>query len=501
MAVAAEHRSPWRRLGASGWQALPKGGVLSEESWRARHRGIVVVLWAHVLALPVIGVLRDQPLGGAVLEASVVGLFALAACLSHLGTTTRSAAATLGLVSSSAVLVHFFDGLIEAHFHFFVVVAVVALYQKWLPFLVAVGFVLLQHSVIGALFPHQVYSHAQGQANPWAWAVVHGSLILAESLTCLMYWRVSENALDREREARAQLADAHQDLADAQELSGMGSWDWDIGSGRVSWSDQLYLLAGLRKESFTPSIQSFLDLVHPEDRPEVAALLTAAAADPTGLDFECRWVRADGEIRVVHSLSEFVAAPDGTVQSMFGTVHDVTERRLMQEEIERLAFRDALTGLANRRLFLDRLEHVLSSQPRSGRSCAVLFLDLDDFKRVNDTLGHSAGDELLREVGRRLQGAVRPTDTVARLGGDEFALLLEDVDLASATALAERVQSMLRQKVWLQGTELCVRASIGIAVAEEDVTADDILRDADAAMYAVKIGGKDSYRGFPCTRP
>ena len=169
-----------------------------------RHRGITVLLWLHVAALPVVGVLRGETPGHSMFEAAIVAIFGVGACLRRLSITTRSALATLGLVICSAILVHFFDGLIEMHFHFFVMVAVVALYQAWQPYLLAVGFVLLQHSLVGAVAPHQVYSHHSGSAHPWWWALVHGSFILAESITCLMYWRVSEDALDENaRRARA----------------------------------------------------------------------------------------------------------------------------------------------------------------------------------------------------------------------------------------------------------------------------------------------------------
>lgn len=291
------------------------------------------------------------------------------------------------------------------------------------------AFVLLQHSLVGAIAPDEVYDHAEGRADPWTWALVHGVFILAESITCLLYWRVSEDALHRERQDLAELGRAHQDLAEAQALSGVGSWDWDIPSDSVVWSDQLYALAGLRKDAFVPSVDSFLDLVYPADRAEVAALIDAATEELTRLDCECRLLRADGAVRVIHALGECEVAADGTLMRMFGTVHDVTERNLLQQEIERLAFSDALTGLANRRLFLDRLEHALNGDDPSSRKVSVLFLDLGDFKSVNDTMGHGAGDELLREVARRLLQAVCPTDTVARLGGDELAILVQGVDL------------------------------------------------------------------------
>jgi diguanylate cyclase (GGDEF)-like protein len=407
--------------------------------------------------------------------------------------------ATLGLLSSSAILVHFFDGLIEMHFHFFVMVAVVAVYQSWPPFLVALAFVLLHHGVIGAVAPGEVYNHAAARQHAWMWALVHGCFVLAESVACLTYWRVSENAVGREHAARARLEKAHRELAQAQELSGIGSWDWDVASGTVTWSDQLYALAGVDASTFTPTVASFLELVDPHDRARVQQLIVAAHNEQTPLDYECRLVRPDGAVRIIHALGEYVTAADGTLLRMFGTCHDVTERKLLQAEIEHLAFHDPLTGLANRKLFLDRLGHALGVQDRSGRRCAVLFIDLDDFKQINDTFGHNAGDELLCEVARRLERAVRDADTIARLGGDEFALLWEDVDVETVTRIAERIEAELRPPIELQGETVTIRSSIGIAVAEPRTSAEAILRDADAAMYTVKTGGGHSHGIFPST--
>lgn len=495
-AAAAGHGgSLWQHALAAVDKILPRGGALPLETWRGRHRGITVLLWAHVIALPLIGLWRQKPPGQASLEVAVVGLFAIAASTRRLSMSTRSAMATLGLVSSSAVLVHFFDGMIEMHFHFFVVVAVVALYQAWRPFLLALVFVVLQHTIVGVLAPHMLYDHGHFVLNPWAWAMIHGGFVLAESVTCLMYWRISEDALGREREARGRSETAHQDLTQAQALSGVGSWDWDLTTNQVTWSDQLYTLTGSDRRTFVPSLTGFLDLVHPQDRDRVEDLVANAVRHEIGLDYESHLVRTDGQVRAFHALGERRVSASGLV-SMFGTIHDVTERKALQEEIERLAFHDPLTGLANRRLFLDRLNHALAGQRRSGRACAVLFLDLDDFKKVNDVLGHGAGDELLRIVSERLLAAVRPADTVARLGGDEFAMLLEDVDLATSTLLAERLEAEIRKPIQLEGTQRSIRGSIGIAIADQQITADDILRNADAAMYAVKMGSKESHRAL-----
>jgi diguanylate cyclase (GGDEF)-like protein len=496
------HPSPaaspwWQRTLAAVRAALPRGGALPDESWAARHRGICVLLWLHVLALPVIGMVRGHTPLQALSETAVVAACAVGALLPRLGRTSRSLLATLGLLFSSAILVDFFDGLIELHFHFFVTVAVVALYQAWRPYLLALAFVAFHHAVLGTLAPHQVYNHHSAEHHPWLFALVHAGFILAESVACLVYWRVTEDALDGERAARAQLEKAHDDLEQAQELSGIGSWDWNVATDTMSWSDQHYVLAGVDPLTFRPSVPAFLALVHPGDRDRVAALVTAAIADRLGLDAGFRLVRPDGEVRHVHVLGEWVDAVAGAPSRLLGTSHDVTERKRLQDEIEHLAFHDPLTGLPNRRLFLDRLGHALARAERADRGCAVLFLDLDGFKTVNDTLGHRAGDELLCEVGRRLTAAARTGDTVSRLGGDEFALLCERVDLGEAGRVAARIREQLHQPAAVQGAEVGLRGSVGIAMAEAGMTAEDILRDADAAMYAVKSGGRDAHTVFP----
>ena len=165
--------------------------------------------------------------------------------------------------------------------------------------------------------------------------------------------------------------------------------------------------------------------------------------------------------------------------------------RETQRQITHQAFHDPLTGLANRLLFDDRLTRAVAAHQRSGHPVALLFCDLDDFKKVNDTFGHAAGDQLLREFGRRLDSCVRVTDTVARLGGDEFAVILEgDIDLADFAV--RRVLPTMHRPFALDGTDHVVRTSIGMAVAagaSPDVTSEALLHQADTAMYEVKRQG------------
>lgn len=165
---------------------------MSHDAWHRRHRAIRVILWLHVAALAVVGVATGHGGGHSLLEASVVGACAVGASVRRLAPEAREAVATLGLVISSAILVHFSDGLIEMHFHFFVMVVVVALYQDWLAFLVGIAYVLLHHGVLGTVAPHEVYSSASAIANPWGWAAVHAAFILAESAACLVAWKKSE---------------------------------------------------------------------------------------------------------------------------------------------------------------------------------------------------------------------------------------------------------------------------------------------------------------------
>ena len=176
-------------------------------------------------------------------------------------------------------------------------------------------------------------------------------------------------------------------------------------------------------------------------------------------------------------------------------LHDVTERKQLEQQLAHQAFHDPLTNLANRVLFRDRVEHALQRAVRGGGTPAVLFIDLDNFKAVNDGLGHSAGDWLLIEVAARLQACLRPADTVARLGGDEFAVLLDD-EAAKAEEIADRILQAFRDPFSVQGTDIVVTMSIGIASLLPHQGADDVLRNADLALYRAKGEGKACAASF-----
>jgi len=298
-------------------------------------------------------------------------------------------------------------------------------------------------------------------------------------------------------------------LDNAQRSARIGSFEVDLSSGLVEASRQLRELYRLSQEEKPIDPAQLLERIHPDDRADVEEALSLATRQGHAATFDYRVRLPDGEERLLHGEVRVVRDVAGQPIRMEGTAQDVTDWRRAEEQIRFLAYHDGLTGLGNRRLFTERARVAIENARRRDTSLGVIFLDLDWFKRINDTLGHTIGDELLRAVAERLSHCVRATDIVSRagadhesaisrFGGDEFTILIEQVeDPQRLSLVASRILAMLETPFELGGHELVVGASIGIAAWPLDGDdAEALLRNADAAMYHAKEHGRNQYQFY-----
>jgi diguanylate cyclase (GGDEF)-like protein/PAS domain S-box-containing protein len=342
-----------------------------------------------------------------------------------------------------------------------------------------VGMQPAEQAVIGGMIALGIMGAIMARVSPWA-------LLLLLAPAFALWLALRQNVETRHR--------IEASLATAQRVARIGSLDWDLRRGDMRWSEILFHILGYDQDKTQPATESYLGRVHGDDRSHVLATFHAAA-DGRPAEIDHRVVLESGQERAFNV--KFNAVPDrrGRVKRVVGTVHDVTERKLLEQRLEFQAFHDPLTALPNRAMFMRRLEQSFSRYHRTG-SIALLFLDLDRFKLINDTMGHDAGDELLRMIGGRLRTCIRPNDVVARLGGDEFIVLLDRVEAdADAIAAADRIVAAVSEPVTLLGSrDVVVSTSIGmVRPTPEHASGADLLRDADTALYLAKEMGKNRY--------
>ena len=644
-------------------RVLPEGNTLPHAVWLRRHRALLILLWLQTAGLAIYAIAAGYGVVHSLQEAGIVAAFAVAAMLTKDRPRVASTFVSVGMISVSAVLVHLTGGLIEAHFHFFVMILLLTLYEDWIPFLIAAAYVLFHHGVAGTVDPGSVYNHADALAHPWKWAGIHALFVTAAGIAGVTAWKLNEDYRAETQTAYDKAHESERSLAEAQQLARIGSFAWDLESGAVTWSEALYSVVGVDPASYEPSYEGYLAGIHADDRGRVKASLAEAVTHPGAFSHQYRYQHPDGKLRTFYARGEVVAGADGRPATVVGTCQDVTERELAQaqalqraeaqaavadlgeralegveistllrdavisvsgllgtevaavleatgddfivraaveaqsemigtrvpagdrsqagytllcgnpvivrdwnsetrferpevlrqegsrsgvtviiggghepfgvlgtqsssqrdfdeddinflqsvanvlataiqrrkieEEIRHQAVHDPLTNLPNRSLFSDRLAQALAHARRQTTSVAVLFLDLDQFKLVNDSHGHEAGDELLRAVAPRISDTLRAVDTVARFGGDEFGILIEDVETErDATRAAERIAAALSRPFVLRGREHFVTATVGIAIGEGQEAPETLIRDADAAMYRAKDRGRGRYEIF-----
>jgi PAS domain S-box-containing protein len=321
----------------------------------------------------------------------------------------------------------------------------------------------------------------------------------------------------RSARMRKELAASQAKLTRAQRIARLGSWVWDLSGRWVTLSEECYSIAGLTRQEGGVADWFVWSRVLDEDRVRIVELFREALVTRKPLDFECRLVRPTNQVRTVHVEAEVEFDEGGRAVAMHGVVQDITERKQAEDQIRQLANFDSLTGLPNRRFFRDQLAGSIDRASATGGQVAVLFIDVDRFKQTNDTLGHDVGDQLLREVGKRLNQTVRDSDTVARsgagearpaagasvhsvarLGGDEFIVLLTDITGPDDVArVVERLLETIRQPMHCGAQELFVTASIGVSLfPQHGQDVDTLIRMADIAMYVVKDAGRNGWQIF-----
>jgi diguanylate cyclase (GGDEF)-like protein/PAS domain S-box-containing protein len=321
--------------------------------------------------------------------------------------------------------------------------------------------------------------------------------------------RSSETLVDLAYTVR-ELHNSRVRLTNAQRIAQLGNWEIDTETLTMSWSEEVYRILGIEPDSVTPSLAELLGSVHKDDREQLRHWFSLALKTGVSQGVNHRSMGPDGNLRNVYQQVEAIIDLDGRVTLLHGTIQDITERQKFEDKIRELAYFDTLTGLPNRDSFMMHVDQSIKSASRHKQKLAALFLDLDDFKRINDTLGHTIGDLLLKVTAERLQDCLRFSDVVghtaedvsthmvSRFGGDEFTILLTEIRGSEDVAVvAQRIMDSLVRPLNLSGHEIVITPTIGIAVFPEDGDNTEVLfRNSDTAMYSAKRAGKNHYQFY-----
>jgi diguanylate cyclase (GGDEF)-like protein/PAS domain S-box-containing protein len=588
-------------------QALPRGHTLSQDAWQRRHGVLLIVLWGQAACLPAYALLQGHSLWRGLLSAAPVAAFAVAGGLAR-GRKIPSVLVALGLLTVSAMVVQLSAGAIDSHFHFFLTLVLLTIYEDWLPLLVGVGFVLLHHGVLGALAPDAVYGKSAEAGESWRWAAIHAAFAAMAGLAAVVVWRLNEDVRHRLHALVDSSGEAVIELDEEGRVAGWNpaahatfgySWDevegrpvqelaapelrseadglvtavlggeftqtqetvWQRADGRPvelaltlspithagavigasivardmserralqeaevryrnlvervpavtyvaeagadgRWhyvSPQIEKLVGYTPREWQANPELWCDRLHPDDRERVLGEEERFATTREPLAIEYRLMARDGSTVWVRDDAVFRPLGSPNERLMDGVFTDITENKRLEAQLMHLATHDQMTSIFNRHRFEEELRNQVSYSRRYGTGGALLVLDLDELKAVNDTYGHHAGDLLLKAVVGALSARLRENDVLARLGGDEFAVFLPGIGAEGARRVAEELlERVRRERVPAGGQKVGTTASLGVAMLDSDPTldADRLLMQADTAMYEVKYAGGDAVAFF-----
>jgi len=309
---------------------------------------------------------------------------------------------------------------------------------------------------------------------------------------------VTVTDITRRKQAEAALRESESQLRLAMDAAQMGMWYWEAETDRFTYSEGLNVLFGRPGESGNVDYRVLQDRMHADDRDLFSATLRHAIKHGGDFQVDYRVVWPDSSVHWIANRAQVHRGPNGRAQRVIGVAMNITDRKMAEQRVAHMAHHDALTGLPNRVLLRDRIQQAIAQAHRAGTQVAVLFLDLDRFKTINDSLGHQLGDRLLQSVASRVLVCVREGDTVSRVGGDEFVIVVPGITTSTdASAVAAKILEVLASAFHLHGNDLHVSTSIGIALYPSDgADAETLMRNADTAMYHAKDMGRGNYQFF-----
>jgi diguanylate cyclase (GGDEF)-like protein/PAS domain S-box-containing protein len=451
---------------------------------------MIGLLFAEALGLGLFSAAQGGGLLHSVAHAAALLPIGAAALLLEARRRLASVLVSFGLVTACALLVHIWEGAIEGHFLFFVTIVVLALYEDWVPFLVAAGYVVLHHGIAGAIDPGAVYNHPAAVAHPWRWAAIHGGFVVAAGLASVAAWRLNETLRAQEKESYRRALESEERFRGAFEGApiGMALFTFSRGGGGEVLQVNQAMCEIFGRSHAQLQAKAFRDVVHPDDSLAVTEALEGlldGGSESVALDLRC--LHADGhEVWVAASVS-LLHAESPRRGYAIGQVQDITERRLVAEELLYQALHDPLTGLGNRRSLLADLELRLP-EATPGRPLQLLLFDLDGFKTYNDAFGHPAGDALLTRLAGRLHAALGARASAYRVDGDEFCVLSH-----TATAERESIAGLAAAALAEHGDGYSVTASYGSVLLPGDAASATVaLREADHRMRARKVDSRSA---------